>query len=505
VQLRSHIRNLIMGLALAAVALFAAADAQRADAQSGSVHTSRYLQHRDAPPAAPESYVEGAWNSHLPLLCIDTGGTEIPGTPILDKKGGTIGYVLAADGGSTIPAQLAVFEKEGVYHQPGGRPDHEISAEIRVRGNTSRLFDKQSYKLNLYDAEGLELPVDLLGMGAHDEWALYGPFLDKTMLRNYLILNLCGEAEPYTPDLRYCELMLNGEYRGLYVLMETISQGQSRVGLSPSSTRRDKTSYILRIDRTSNEPEELNTFSFYTHNLEHITKAAVIYPGSQALNETFHAYIEADFNAFEKALYSYDFKDPQKGYRAYIDVQSFVDYYIFSEFWLINDMCNRSTYFYKDLGGKLHIGPCWDFNNAGNNFLKPVGGADGTGFQYAERTWYRMLLKDDDFVEQVIERYRELRNGGTLDTQRIFAEMDAIVAFLGPAIGRDHAVWGYSYDVSQVNNHNRLRPLDRNPENYEEALADLRNFIQIRGAWMDENIEALRQYCHASLIKQYLD
>lgn len=504
-RIHYRIRNSIFGFGLAAAVFFVSVWAQSVDAESEGEYTNRYLQHKKAAEAASWSYVEGELNTHLPLVRIDTGGVEIPGTPILNDEGLTVGYELAVDGSTTIPAQVDIFDEEGVYHQPSGEPDQELSAQIRVRGNTSRLFDKKSYKLEFYDDNGLELSANVMGMGEHKEWALYGPFLDKTLLRNYLFLNLCGEREPYTADVRFCEVILNGEYQGLYVMMELVSRGESRVDLSPSSTRSDKTSYILRVDRMWDDPSELDTFSFYTNNLEPGSRISVIYPGTPTLTDMFQTFIEADFNAFEKSLYSYDFKDPEKGYRAYIDVQSFVDHYIIAEFLLINDICSRSTYFYKDLGGKLHMGPCWDFNNTADNFINPVSGADGTGFNYTQRSWFRMLLKDEYFVEQVIETYREMRDGGILDEDRLMEEIDGIIDYLGDAVDRNFQVWGYSFDPTQLNNHNKLRPVERNPQSYEEAISDLKEFLQVRGEWLDENIEMLRQYCHVSMIKQYLD
>jgi hypothetical protein len=504
-KLHYRIRNFIFASILIAATVVVSIAIQNADSIFGGTHVNRYLQHKDAPEVSSDSKAEGKWNTHLPLVCIETNGVKIPGGAILNKEGDVIKYELAADGSTTIPASVTIFEKEGVYHQPDGKPDLELSARIRIRGNTSRLFDKKSYKLNFFDNQEQELPVNVMGMGAHDEWALYGPFLDKTLLRNYLFLNLYGEIEPYTPDVRFCEVILNGDYQGLYVLMETVSKGAHRVDLASSSTRKDKTAYIVRVDKARNEQSELGNFTFYTNNPEPKATLSVVYPGTSALTEPFRSYIEADFSAFEKALYSYDFKDPEKGYRAYIDVASFVDYYIMSEFLLVNDVLYRSTYFYKDLGGKLHIGPGWDYNNTANNFLRPVRGADGEGFVYAERTWYKMLLKDEYFVDCVIKRYRELRDGGILDAQNLTEETEHIVTWLGDAIDRNFEVWGYSFDASQLDNFNRLTPYERNPTSYEEALSDLREFLRIRGIWMDENIESLQQYSHVSMIKLYLD
>ena len=151
------------------------------------------------------------------------------------------------------------------------------------------------------------------------------------------------------------------------------------------------------------------------------------------------------------------------------------------------------------------MGPCWDFNNTADNFINPVSGADGTGFNYTQRSWFRMLLKDEYFVEQVIETYREMRDGGILDEDRLMEEIDGIIDYLGDAVDRNFQVWGYSFDPTQLNNYNKLRPVERNPQSYEEAISDLKEFLQVRGEWLDENIEMLRQYCHVSMIKQYLD
>ncbi len=80
-------------------------------------------------------------------------------------------------------------------------------------------------------------------MGADDNWVLHGPFLDKTLLRNYICYQLAGEIMPYTPDTRFCEVFLNGSYQGVYLCMESVKFGQDRVALTPTdpATRRPAT------------------------------------------------------------------------------------------------------------------------------------------------------------------------------------------------------------------------------------------------------------------------
>ena len=118
-------------------------------------------------------------------------------------------------------------------------------------------------------------------------------------------------------------------------------------------------------------------------------------------------------------------------------------------------------------------------------------------FQIQYIPWYYMLFKDERFVNRVIERYRYLRTT-YLSEEYLNQYIDDTVAFLGPAIDRNFEVWGYTFEE-----YTPLRPAERNPENYEAALTQLKDFIHVRGTWMDENIETLLQYCHESKVKKF--
>ena len=103
----------------------------------------------------------------------------------------------------------------------------ESVIDIRVRGNSSRYFDKHSYLVKtLTDDGAASRDVAMLGMDAFDEWALHGPYLDKTLIRNYMWYNLAGEIMDYAPNVRFCEVLLNGVYQGLYVMTETVSSAR---------------------------------------------------------------------------------------------------------------------------------------------------------------------------------------------------------------------------------------------------------------------------------------
>ena len=136
----------------------------------------------------------------------------------------------------------------------------------------------------------------------------------------------------------------------------------------------------------------------------------------------------------------------------------------------------------------------WDFNSACNNYKDNL---DGTGFQMQNTTWQKMLTRDEDYDQRIIDRYRMWREG-ILSDEYLLNYIDEIVAYLGPAIDRNFEVWGYSFAEYLP-----LQPVSRNPDTFEKAIQDLKDFIQKRGAWMDEYIEVVQQYGHPSVVKKY--
>ena len=150
----------------------------------------------------------------------------IPGRPIKDDGNNRI-YTRATDGETTIAAQMDIIGNDSKeYHHANGTADVSSAIRIRMRGNSSRAFDKPSYAIRLVDDEGENNPLSVMGMDAHHEWVLYGPWLDKTAIRNYMFYNLAGEMMSYAPNVRFCEVILNGEYEGLYVMTEVITGGK---------------------------------------------------------------------------------------------------------------------------------------------------------------------------------------------------------------------------------------------------------------------------------------
>ena len=511
-------------LITAAAVLVAAAVFVRLDAANGGA--ARYHQHLEQPgqeQLGPCAVCGGKAElcTHLPVICVDTGGQFIPGKGIYDSAGIFIGAQTGPQGETEIAVTVKTMDAEGVWHHADDEPSVTARAMFRIRGNSSRAFSKPSYRLKLFEngdpEDGLDLP--LLGMDPGGEWALHGPFLDKTLIRNYMWMNISAEVMGDAPDVRFCELVLDGEYQGLYLLMETISEGPGRVDLTDYTSGDPVCSYIVRICSRPNPAKELEVFSLYTDRLESYRGVELLYPTTSYQTEQVKNYAAQDFSELEKLLYSAQIAQGDRSYSRLLDVDSFVDYYVLQEFLAVNDMFSKSTYFYKDARGKLCAGPVWDYNNVLNNFFLPIA---TEGFFLDQRGWYSQLMMDDVFVERVIDRWHELRED-VLSQERLNGYMDETIAWLGEAIDRDHQVWGWSYDPSQLDALEKrmpawwdiaqatagLEPAEQeevvaqmtasvNPSDYRQAVDWMREYMNERGQWIDRNIETLRRYCQES-------
>lgn len=485
----------IFGIGMTAVMLLAMAAFAYYDPEHPE---ARYHQHLEARGPDEGCDCDGAeLCTHLPLVIIDTGGVEIPGEPVEEHNDGETAYTTTAQGEAMLSARIAVMDDEGRNHHPSDDPDLETDTLIRIRGNSSRYFDKKSYLLRFTKSDGSYISHEVMGMDAHYEWALYGPFLDKTLIRNYMWYNIAGELMDYAPNLRFCEVILNGEYQGLYLMVETITNGDgSRVNVSEPVTDTD-TGYVVRIDRGSSTPvKNINNFTYYTYRIDHLgsTMLNIVYPRSGTLTQEMADAIEQELSDFEKALYSYDYNTEPYDYTTWIDVDSFVDYFLINEFTANYDAGELATYAYKDIRGKYHM-VIWDFNSACDNYLLTV--TQPQHFEMQNIPWFYMLTKDEEFVERLIDRYRQLRET-YFSEEYLNGYIDQTVAYLGPAIDRNFEVWGYTFEEYLP-----LRPVERNPADYEAAVEQMKDFIEERGEWMDEYIETLLQFSNPSKNKKF--
>lgn len=463
------------------------------------VRQKRYHQHLEEPAYVPcQDHGDSVFCSHLPLVLVNTEGQEVPGaaTDMKDRFYEAI-HTKAADGSDFINVEVSVIDNEEGNNHLTDQPDFVTRSLFRIRGHSSRSFAKASYLMKFVDQDGRDNRISVMGMGAHNEWALHGPYLDKSLVRNYMWYNISGELMEWAPNVRYCELFLNGRYRGLYLMVETIANGENcRLNLVNTYKGMDINGYLLRIDWPSEEKLETtrDINSFLERENKMMADLSIRYPGKNKLTPEMAKEIELDFAEFEKCLYSYDYDTEDYGYWNWIDVDNYVDYYLINELTGNVDAGQSSTYIYKEPGQKYRM--CvWDFNNACDNYQENAFGE--TGFTLHEKPFFFMLLKDDTFAGKVIQRYFQLRKTFFSD-EYMTRYIDETIEWLGPAVERNNEQWAGVFTEFEP-----LDPVERNLYSHEEALAQLKTWLCGRAGWLDRNIDAVRALAHFSRNKEY--
>ena len=471
--------------------------------ENSEVKNNRYHQHLQSPQKQECTHqLDELFCTHLPLISI-VSEKEIPYEYLTDENG----IDLLGENGNTVQnnemvsALVSYYDNQTLNNHLSDQPVISENALIRIRGRSSRSFDKKGYYFK-FKEDNLthNKDISLSGMTADSDWILHGPLLDQSLIRNYLCYNISGEIMDYAPNVRFCELFLNGEYMGLYVLTEKIDYNdEGRINISETDDNLNETSYILKLDSGSEDSfYDLNTFSNYTGKSgtpNRLNKRLeIVYPSTTLTNEQ-KKYIEDEISYFEKTLSSYDSNNKDIGYASYINVESFVEYFIINEFTMNADAGRLSTYYYKDIRGKLNM-VVWDFNSAYNNYM--VDMSNPHSLMMTDKYWFNYLLKDEQFVDEIIKTYNELRDS-YLSDEYLFNYIDETVAYLSDAIDRNNEKWGYLYTTENA----MITPFSKNSKDFEDTIENLKAIISERGAYLDENLENLYAHSHPSTNKQF--
>ena len=419
--------------------------------------------------AAPDEemlkyYDLGKFSTTLPVIYMNTKGQQIR------KENVICGNIALLDGNEEAQSVSAV-------------PNSIYRAAIKYRGASSySKFDKKQYRIKFYkNKKDSAKEVSLAGMGANSEWVLNGPYLDKTLIRNKLVYDLARELNGWAPDTRFVELFVDGEYQGVYLAVEPVTNGESRLRLAEFGLLSGETAYIVNRDRIDTGSEEIDTWgktNGYTYNALYIR-----YPSKNKITEKQKEYIQKDISEFEQALYGKNFSDKRIGYQAYIDMDNWVDYFIINEFAMNYDAGNLSTYVYKELGGKLQLA-VWDFNNGFDNYQWFRTETDV--LHTVENSWFERLWQDETFRERVCERYGQLRKT-TLSDEHIADKIASYQEELGEAVDRNFKVWGYSFEENLLVGKNKTGT-SRDIGSYEEAMKQLTDTIRERLAYLDNEL-----------------
>lgn len=441
-----------------------------------------------------ELRIDDSFTSNLPLVVIDTGDQKPKRGVVWDREKG---YNASTGEDPYAYGEIYIIDQSKGVNQLADQPAFKSLCKIKIRGNSSGNYDKKQYLLKLLDENGKLDKKNVLGMGKDNEWILNVSFADKSLLRNYLAYTIAGELMSCTPDTHFCEVVWKDQegyrYEGVYLMMESIKVGKNRVDLPKYSENSHFIPALLRRDRYNDKKIMLDNYG--TRNQLTYGYLGIESPSQKNITEKGIQKITEQVDRLEQALYADSWYEFVK-YRDYIDMQSFVDYFILNEFFLNYDAGYNSTYMYMNYSGKLIMGPVWDFDQAMDNDPENVANLYSTAFHAAP--WFNRLLRDPVFTEAIIQRYAELR-ASILSDESISTFLVQTIDYLGSAIDRDWARWGYYYI-----NGNYLKPdfyitKDRNTKTYQEEVEKILNVLLVHGTWMDEHLDSLYQFKMISL------
>ncbi len=409
-------------------------------------------------------------SSDLPIIKINTFGEQIPDEPKIVAHMGII------DNGPD--------NRNYIFSDSLNGYDGQIA--IETRGASSSNFPKKNYGFETQTSQGENNNVNLLGMPKENDWILHGPYSDKSLIRNVLAFHLGNLTDRWAPRTRYCELFINDEYVGIYILMEKIKRDDDRVDIAKldfDDNAGDSLTggYIVQVDRFELgngwfSPFDPNHFFVYQN------------PNSDNLTNEQEDYIQNYITNFEQVLASGNFDNPDLGYTNWIDVGSFIDHMLVVELSRDVDAYRLSSFLFKDKdskGGLLNAGPLWDFNLGFGN-ADYCDGWETSGWNFDDENcgqdqpfWWDRLQEDTLFNNQVQCRWDELR-AGSWQTDSIMQYIDEQAATLEEAQGRNFERW-------QVLG-NYLWPNAFVGDTYEEEITYLKNWTTDRLIWMDENM-----------------
>jgi spore coat protein CotH len=378
---------------------------------------------------------------------------------------------------------------------------------IHLRGNSTKNFEKKSYSIETHDASGIKFTTSILGMPLETDWDLLAPYQDKSLIRIPLTYDLFRKMGHYASRFKNVEVVLNNEYQGVYAVAEKPKRDQNRIDVS-KLTLADNSfpnitgGYIFKIDR-SDAPGWSSLFAGDSPNGSHFYYQYV-YPKDSDITAPQQTYIKSFVDTFETVMSSPSFADPLIGYPKYIDVGSFIDFFIINELSKNVDAYRLSTYMYKDKitkGGKLHIGPVWDYDIAWHNCN--YGNAfDANFWQYQIRdtafptpSWWKRFMQDPNFVNNLYCRWNELRQG-ILSNNYLYSYIDSSANALNESQLRNFIQWPVLGTYIYPN------PQNQWGANYQGEVNDLKTWIANRTGWMDG---AITGHCLSGIEENSID
>lgn len=353
--------------------------------------------------------------SNLPIVVITTdSGAEIVDDP---KVTAHMGIISNGDG------------QRNSVTDPFNEYDGYIGIEIR--GYSSQMyFPKKSYAVETRDDKGNNLNVSILGLPKENDWVLNASYYDRSFIRTPLAHQMSRMMGYYSSRTVHCERILNGHYNGLYIFMEKIKRDGNRVN-------------VARMNSTDVFGAALTggyIYEFAARSEAFEGRRNLVYPQPRRARPEQVAYIKNYDDHFRDVIRESNYADNDEGYRALIDVDTFVDEMLLQEITKNVDAYVYSSYFHKDRSAKLRAGPVWDFDQCFGNSIKWRGDLAGGWLVEKHDLFWRDLFNDAEFQRLLKKRWIELREG-PFQTEVVLNTVDAMAARLMEAQKRNFALW----------------------------------------------------------------
>lgn len=426
-------------------------------------------------------------SSNLPIVIINTNGNMIVDDPKV------LANMKIIDNGKG--KRNKITDMANAYNGNIG---------IEYRGSTSQQFPKKPLGLELWDDDkGLKTKdVALFGMPKESDWILFASYNEKSLMHNALTMKLAREMGIYAPRTQYVEVILNGEYQGVYVFMEKIKRATGRVDiakLKATDVAGDEITggYIFKVDKSTGT--NIGSWQSNWKNQRTGVAATFFYDTPKELTTadytTQRRYLRAYVDSMETTLYNRNF-DKKVGYRKYLDVNSFIKYFLTNEISKNVDGYRISTFLYKDKAskagaGKIKIGPPWDYDLSYGN-ADYCNGQSYQGFSYRFNEvcpqdyfkvpfWWDNLMQDTSFVNELAAEYKYQRKSGALQLDRINKNIDSLYADLDEGQVRNFQKWQILGTYIWPN----PRPI---ASTWQGEVAELKTWIANRLDWLDTNM-----------------
>ena len=411
----------------------------------------------------------------------------------------TLGQTIVAEDKINCSMEIKYNGLGNLTYVNGPANIYNGSIGIEIRGASSSGYLQKPYSIETRSADGSNLNVSILGMPEDNDWVLISNFNDRSLMKNLLAYKLFAEMGNYSPRGQLCEVIIDGSYKGIYWLGEKIKRDANRVNINKLNTDEligdDVTGgYILQQNYWDASTSFQSNFSPIDHPGMDV-HFVYEYPKPDEIVSQQKEYIAGFVDTLETALYSTNFDDPVMGFRKYLDVKSFIDYFIVNEVSRNNDGFKKSVFFHKNknsLGGKLKAGPVWDFDWAWKNIAECSIFQNNGGSGWAHEVndcgpdnnscgWYIRLLQDTTFSNELRCVYDDYR-ATILDTAYLFAYMDEMQLLVDVAKDRHFQKWpilgvsGPAPDDGPV------------PQTYAAEILAMKQWIWTRLQWLDANI-----------------